>query len=94
MPTSRHRWVVDGIEEHTARVEVDGDHVVTIPRWLLPEGARDGDVLTVEHERKRGGSRLTIVTDRSSTKEAVRKSAEQVRSTKGKSRDEGGDIVL
>ena len=96
MPTSRHRWVVDGIEEHTARVEVDGDRVVNLPSWLLPEGAKDGDVLTVEHERKRGGSRLTIVADRAATKEATAKSAEQVRSTegKGKSKDPGGDITL
>ncbi|HKG93372.1 MAG TPA: DUF3006 domain-containing protein [Gemmatimonadaceae bacterium] len=94
MPSSRHRWVVDGIEEHTARVEVDGDQVVTVPRWMLPEGAKGGDVLTVEHERKRGGSRLTIVADRAGTREATRKSAEQVRRTEGKSNDPGGDITL
>ena len=94
MASSRHRWVVDGVEEHSARVEIDGDEVITLPRWLLPEGAADGDVLTVEHERKRGGSRLTIVTDRASTTEAMRKSAEQVRKTDGKSKDAGGEIEL
>ena len=94
MPSSRHRWVVDGIEEHTARVEVDGDKVVNLPSWILPEGVKDGDVLDVEHERKRGGSRLTIVTDRSATKEASAKSAAQVRRTEGKSKDPGGDITL
>lgn len=94
MPASRHRWIVDGIEEHTARVEVDGDRVVTLPLWLLPEGVKGGDVLTVEHERKRGGSRLTIVADRAGTKGATRKSAAQVRATEGKSNDPGGDITL
>ena len=94
MASSRHRWVVDGIEEHTARVEIDGDRVINLPAWMLPEGAKDGDVLTVAHERKPGGSRLTIVTDRSATKEAYDKSAEQVRRTQRKSKDKGGDITL
>jgi hypothetical protein len=42
-----HRVAVDGIEEGTARVELDGSEIVTVPASLLPAGTREGDVLTL-----------------------------------------------
>jgi hypothetical protein len=69
MPTT-HRWVVDAIQESSASIEVDGGSTVTMPKWLLPDGAREGDVLRVTHDRPAKGERssLTIDVDASATK--------------------------
>jgi len=64
--------------------------VTPVPRWMLPSGAKQGDVLTVLHERKRRGSRLTIVVDREATAAAYRKSEAQVAQA-GRG---GGDVAL
>ena len=45
--TERRRWIVDAIEANVARVEEDGARVVHVPRWMLPDGARPGSVLSV-----------------------------------------------
>jgi hypothetical protein len=51
-----HRWAVDQVEEGTAAVEQDRDHVYQIPRWLLPDTARDGDVFTASRVASGDGS--------------------------------------
>ena len=56
MSDTRHRWIVDSIEEGVATCEVDGDLVMRVPHWLLPEGIRAGDALVVRHRRERGSS--------------------------------------
>jgi hypothetical protein len=61
---SKHTWVIDVIEEGSASIEVDGRTVTPIPEWMLPEGAKEGDVLSVTHDRKVGKSELVIETDR------------------------------
>lgn len=86
-----HRWAVDQVEEGTAAVEQDGDHVYQLPRWLLPAGARDGDVFTASPTTNGDGS-VTITVRRDETAAATAKSARQ-----GRRRplpDRGGDIVL
>lgn len=60
---SKHTWVVDVIEDGSAAIEVDGRTVTPIPQWMLPEGVREGDVLSVTHDRKEGKSELLIETD-------------------------------
>jgi len=89
-----HRWAVDRIEEGTAAVEQDGDHVYEIPRYLLPADARDGDVLSVAVSPAAPGEvTISVRIDRaagappSSAKPARRKPR------RGAS-DPGGDIVL
>jgi hypothetical protein len=67
MQTSRHSWIVTLLDDDSAALEIDGRAVTPLPRWMLPAGVREGDVLTVLHERKRRGSRLTIVIDRART---------------------------
>jgi hypothetical protein len=62
--TSKHIWIVDVIEDGAASIEVDGRTVTPIPQWILPESAREGDILSVTHERKEGKSMLLIETDR------------------------------
>ena len=63
-----------------------------IPQWMLPEGAKEGDVLSVTHERKEGKSVLIIETDPEAKKKMLDRSEKQV-SRKSKN-DRGGDIQL
>ena len=62
--TSNHVWIVDVIEDGAASIEVDGRTVTPIPQWILPESAKEGDILSVKHEREEGKSMLLIETDR------------------------------
>jgi hypothetical protein len=89
---SRHTWIIDVIEDGSASIEIDGRTVTPIPQWILPEGAREGDVLSVTHDRREGKSELLIETDPEGKKRALDRSAKQV-STKSKN-DRGGDISL
>jgi hypothetical protein len=89
---SRHTWIVDVIEDGSASIEVDGRTVTPIPEWMLPEGVREGDVLSVSHERREGKSTLIIENDPEAKKKALDRSEKQV-SRKSK-HDRGGDIQL
>ena len=89
---SKHIWVVDVIEDGSASIEVDGRSVTPIPAWLLPEGVKEGDVLSVVHDRGDGKSALVIESDPEAKKKALDQSAKQV-SRKSKN-DRGGDIKL
>lgn len=89
---SRHMWVVDVIEDGSASIEVDGRSVTPIPAWLLPEGVKEGDVLSVTHDRGESKSALVIEADPAAKKAALDRSAQQV-SRKSKN-DPGGDVVL
>jgi len=89
---SKHTWIVDVIEDGSASIEVDGHAVTPIPQWMLPEGVREGDVLSVTHDRGEGKSALLIETDPEAKRKALDRSAKQVA---GKSKnDRGGDISL
>jgi len=90
--TSKHTWVVDVIEDGAASIEMDGRTVTPIPQWMLPEGAKEGDVLSVTHEKKEGKSVLIIETDPEAKKKMLDRSEKQV-SRKSKN-DRGGDIKL
>ena len=89
---SKHIWIVDVIEDGSASIEVDGRTVTPIPQWMLPEGVREGDVLSVTHDRREGKSALLIETDPEGKKKALARSAKQV-SRKPKN-DRGGDVQL
>jgi len=89
---SEHTWVVDVIEEGSASIEVDGRSVTPIPAWLLPEGVKEGDVLSVTHDRGERKSALLIETDAGAKRKALDKSAKQV--SKKSKNDRGGDIQL
>lgn len=96
MGTKKYRWVVDSMEESVASIEIDGERTVQLPKWLLPRGAKQGDVLTVTHDVSESGeeSRLGIVVDRDATRAAMERSAKQVGSTARSPNDPGGDIKL
>lgn len=89
---SKHTWIVDVIEDGSASIEVDGRTVTPIPEWMLPEGVKEGDVLSVTHDRREGKSALLIETDPDARKKALDRSEKQV-SRKSKN-DRGGDIQL
>src|SRR5256714_6380952 len=89
---SSHTWIIDVIEDGSASIEVDGRSVTPIPQWMLPIGVREGDVLTVTHEREEGKSVLEIRVDPEAKKKAMDRSVRQV-SRKAK-KDRGGDIQL
>ena len=40
-------WVIDQIENGVAAVEINGNHVVTMPIDVLPKGVTEGYVLRV-----------------------------------------------
>jgi hypothetical protein len=89
---SKHMWVVDVIEDGSASIEVDGRSVTPIPAWLLPEGVREGDVLSVTHDRGVGKSALVIETDPQARKKALDRSAKQV--ARKSTNDPGGNVQL
>jgi hypothetical protein len=92
MPEEHHRWIVDVLDAHGATVEVDGERLVTLPRWLLPAELREGDVLTVRHERHAQASRLVVEVDRAATAAAHDASREQLASAPDHA--SSGDITL
>ena len=89
---SKHTWVVDVIEDGAASIEVDGRTVTPSPAWILPEGVKEGDVLSVAHDRGAGKSALLIEMDTAAKKKALDKSAKQM--SKKSKNDRGGDIQL
>jgi Protein of unknown function (DUF3006) len=95
MHDGKHQWVVDSIEERAASIEVDGKDMLTLPLWLIPDGAKEGDVLAVQHERPAKGQRsmLTITVDAAATKKALAESVAQVKKS-APAKDAGGDIIL
>ncbi len=82
---TQQRWAIDSIEEQVASIEVDDGTLIRLPHRLLPDGAKEGDVL-----------RVSIEVDRAETNRALAASAEQVKqgSEASRKRDSGGDIVL
>ena len=90
--TSKHTWIVDVIEDGSASIEVDGRTVTPIPQWMLPEGVREGDVLSVTHDRREGKSELLIETDPDAKRKAMDRSKKQI-SRKSKN-DRGGEVQL
>jgi len=86
------RWVVDALGETTASVEVDGDRVEKVPRWLLPADAKEGEVLAVKHERAGDRASIVVTRDPKATREALAESEKQMRDAPVDKK--GGDVVL
>ena len=87
-----HLWVVDQIDGGHAAVEVDGERVMTVPLWMLPDPVREGDVLRVQHDRHAGRSVLTVVTDDEERQRRLARSEKQT-SVRSKN-DRPGDVTL
>jgi hypothetical protein len=91
-----HRWTIDSIEEDTARIEEDGARIIHIPSYLLPAGAREGQVLRITIKPGKGRAALTIEIDEAATSAALAKSRAQTAAimATSKRRDPGGDVSL
>ena len=92
-----HRWAIDGIEQGMARIEEDGERMITVPAWLLPAGVREGQVLQVTTAPgEKGTLVITVVADPAATAESLAKSkATMARAmAQSKKRDAGGDVAL
>lgn len=97
---SDHSWVLDGLEEGSARIEEDGARMIVVPRYLIPPGAREGVVLRVA--RSGGGEAhassvtFTVQVDSAATEAALARSRATVEhaSAESRKRDPGGDVVL
>ena len=64
MSDSIHRiWTIDAVEEGIARIEEDGERIIRIPRYLLPTGAREGQILRVTSKPGKSKTELTIEID-------------------------------
>jgi DUF3006 family protein len=92
MTAQTRTWVVDAVEEGVAAVHEDGARLLHVPAWLLPGGAREGDVLSVTRTDEGGAAVVRLAVDRAATEAALRRSREQVERRVGN--DPGGDIVL
>ena len=86
-------WTVDTIDETVARLESEDGEPLVLPRRLLPEQLREGDVLRVELVRGAQHATVELVLDETEMRARLERSAEQVaeagRLTKGK-----GDVAL
>jgi hypothetical protein len=87
-----HRLVVDRFEGDLAVVEVDGERFLDLPRWLLPPGVREDDVIIVR--RMPGESRVTLEleVDAAATAAARAEARRLLDELRGK--DPGGDLSL
>lgn len=90
------RWAVDALEEDSVRIQEDGLRMLTIPRHLIPHGAREGDVLRVEVVAPVSDRALTVSVslDEAATREAHARSASVTERAMAESRkrDPGGDV--
>ena len=97
MAEQTHVWRIDGIEDGVARVEEDGQEMLTVPQHLLPAGAREGQVVRITRTASGKGSvTLTLVVDEAATASETDRSRAQTAAiaARSKKRDPGGNVSL
>ena len=97
MHDGQHRWVVDAIEEHAASIEVDGKNMIThAASGCMPDGAKQGDVLSVRHDRPREGSAIDADDRRrrGGDEAGARRLGGAGEEGRDAAKDPGGDITL
>ena len=97
MPDHQHVWRIDGIEEGVARVEEDGERMITVPCHLLPAAAKEGQRLRITRASAAKGSvTLTIEIDEEGTSAELARSKVQTAAALAQSqkRDPGGNVSL
>ncbi len=93
MATARNRHehtliIEQWLDSYTARAELDGAHMVELPRALLPHDAASDTVLHVACEN----DACHIIIDVEETRAARARAAAQVQRLRR--RDPGGDVAL
>ena len=95
---SSHRWAIDAIEEGMARIEEDGERMITVPVYLLPAGVREGQVLEVTSApgRVKGTLVVSVAADEEATTESLARSKVAMARAivRSRKRDAGGDVAL
>ena len=91
-PRAEHRRIVDRIEGDLVVVEREGGGTLDLPRWMLPPGVGEGDVIVA---RPRQGDARWSVEMEVDAEETARRGA-RIKETVERlaARDPGGDIVL
>jgi hypothetical protein len=85
-----HRLVVDRFEGEFVVVELPGGNTIDLPLWLLPNGAKEGDVIQVETGLGREGGSVRLTIDLDASAAALADSRERLQRLRD--RDPGGDI--
>ncbi len=85
-------WRIDSLGEETAAVEESGE-LVHVPRWLLPPGAQENDIVSVLVTDAGQERRVILRVAVEATRAALDASRLQVRSTPNQN-DPGGAIQL
>lgn len=70
------RLVVDRFEGDLVVARDDGGRFHDLPRWLLPAGVREGDVVAVRGDGDGAGARVELTIDRAAADAARREAAE------------------
>ena len=95
---TEHRWTVDSIDEGVARIEENGERMISIPVHLLPAGTKEGQVLRVSRAVTglAGTVGLTIGLDAAGTAAALAQSLATTAAAmaESKKRDTGGNVTL
>jgi hypothetical protein len=97
MAEQSHVWRIDGIEDGVARVEEDGERMISLPRHLLPAAAREGQVVRVSRTTPAKGTVvLTLVVDDAATAGEADRSRAQTADilARSRKRDPGGNVSL
>jgi hypothetical protein len=84
--------IVDRLEGDLVVVELDDGRTLDLPRWMLPPGLREGDVVRATTEPAGDGWRVETRVDPEET--ARRRSAAQQTLERLAAKDPGGDITL
>ena len=92
-----HLWSVDELDDDVARVIEDGARVMLLPRYLLPPGVTEGQMLSISRGEERGGSvQITVALDEKATRSARLGTGNVLARALAASRkmDAGGDVSL
>ena len=92
-----HFWAVDEIDDDVARIIEDGSRVILLPRYLLPPGVAEGQMLAISRSEERGGSvQITVELDEKATQSARLGTGNVLARALAASRkvDPGGDVSL
>ncbi|MEO8562346.1 MAG: hypothetical protein ABI601_09750 [bacterium] len=92
-----HLWAVDELDDDVARIIEDGARMMFMPRYLLPPGVSEGQMLSVSRSEEPGGSvQITVAFDETATRSARAGTGNALARALAASRkqDSGGDVSL
>jgi len=93
MSEARHQLVIDRFEGDLAVAEIDGGDVLDLPRWFLPDGVQEDDVVVARRSAGADGAvTLELRVDTAATERARARAKEII--DRLRARDPGGDLSL